>query len=128
MRVKTTRSVAGALVVLGAGIYVLFGRGSSPSGYYLTVGELRARGEAAFDTAVRVGGQVAPGSISWDRETGTLRFLLVTDRDSAEVVYRGLPPDNFRDSRGVVVEGSYRKPGVIEANTILTKCPSKYKP
>ena len=106
MKTRTTRTVAGALVVLAAGMYVFFGRDRAPSDYYLTVGELRAQGEQAFGTSVRVGGQVVPGSIRWDRSTATLHFLIVTGEDTAEVAYRGVAPDNFRDGRGVVVEGT----------------------
>jgi cytochrome c-type biogenesis protein CcmE len=58
-----------------------------------------------------------------------LRFR-VRDRDgtvSVPVVYRGSVPDLFKVGREVVVEGKLVD-GTVEANTLVTKCPSKYTP
>jgi cytochrome c-type biogenesis protein CcmE len=46
---------------------------------------------------------------------------------SVAVAFRGTVPDLFKTGRDVVVEGQLRN-GVFEANSLVTKCPSKYAP
>ena len=46
---------------------------------------------------------------------------------AVRVVFHGTVPDLFRSGRDVVVEGQLKN-GVFEANTLVTKCPSKYAP
>jgi cytochrome c-type biogenesis protein CcmE len=57
------------------------------------------------------------------------RFQLrdVDGTASVPVVYRGSVPDLFRSGRDVVVEGRLQN-GVLVADTLTTKCPSKYSP
>ena len=58
-----------------------------------------------------------------------LRFRL-RDRDgtaSVPVAYKGSVPDLFKVGREVVVEGKLVN-GTFVANTLVTKCPSKYAP
>ena len=60
-----------------------------------------------------------------------LRFR-VADRNghaSVPVVYRGSVPDQFKLGREVIVDGRYAHGTfVAKANTLVTKCPSKYAP
>lgn len=43
-----------------------------------------------------------------------------------QVTYRDALPDTFRAGGPVQVDGVYTAPGVIQADHVLTKCPSKY--
>jgi cytochrome c-type biogenesis protein CcmE len=45
------------------------------------------------------------------------------------VVYRGALPDAFKDQPGteVVAEGRLDGQGIFLAQTLITKCPSKYE-
>jgi cytochrome c-type biogenesis protein CcmE len=73
-------------------------------------------------------GKVA-GKPTGDGHDTALRFRL-RDRDgtaSVPVAYRGSVPDLFKTGREVVVDGSLRK-GTFVADTLVTKCPSKYAP
>ncbi len=113
-----------ALVFLG---YMGFMSGAS---YYYEVGELLDLDSPAYDQALRVNGEVAPGI---EQEAGglVLRFTLndVTGSDvSLPVVYRGAVPDTFKVGNGVIVEGTYTADGVFEATAILARCASKYLP
>jgi cytochrome c-type biogenesis protein CcmE len=77
---------------------------------------------------VALGGKVV-GPI--DRDGRTVRFRL-RDREGASsvpVVYTGSVPDLFAPGREIGIEGSLRQ-GVFhgDADTLVTKCPSKYKP
>jgi cytochrome c-type biogenesis protein CcmE len=77
---------------------------------------------------VALGGKVV-GPI--DRDGRTVRFRL-RDREgraSVPVVYTGSVPDLFAPGREIGIEGALRQ-GVFHGNpdTLVTKCPSKYKP
>ena len=83
---------------------------------------------AGHDGTVALGGKVV-GPIA--RDGRTVRFKL-RDRDgstSVPVVYTGSVPDLFAPGREIGIEGQV-KAGVFhgEADTLVTKCPSKYTP
>ena len=63
-----------------------------------------------------------------EENTLTLRFYLV-DRagEEVQVLYFGAKPQDFEQSDEVVLIGSYDS-GQFVANSLLLKCPSKYKP
>jgi cytochrome c-type biogenesis protein CcmE len=63
---------------------------------YLTVSELKSQADSLNSTQVRVGGRVAPGSINWDDEAKIMRFTLTDDRESLNVVHKGIVPDRFK--------------------------------
>ncbi|HSH46734.1 MAG TPA: cytochrome c maturation protein CcmE, partial [Longimicrobiales bacterium] len=56
------------VLVLGGFGYLIWGGLGSNLVYFLTPAELLARGDAAYETPVRLGGQVVPGSINWDAD------------------------------------------------------------
>ena len=41
--------------------------------------------------------------------------------------YTGVEPDNFVEDREVVVEGRLEPTGVFQADTLMTRCESKYQ-
>jgi cytochrome c-type biogenesis protein CcmE len=43
------------------------------------------------------------------------------------VAYTGVVPDMFAEGRDVIIEGRYVD-GTLQAQTIMTSCPSKYEP
>ena len=65
------------------------------------------------------------------RSPGGLRFELrdFAGKTTVSVVYHGTVPDLFKPGRRVVVDGTLRH-GVFvgKADTLVTKCPSKYQP
>jgi cytochrome c-type biogenesis protein CcmE len=72
---------------------------------------------------------VAPKGDS--RSDAGLRFKLkdFADRKNVTVVYHGSVPDLFRAGRRVVVDGRlHHGVFVAQADTLVTKCPSKYQP
>lgn len=71
--------------------------------------------------AVKVGGDVIPGSISWDNTSGSLRFMLTGEGDRMPVVYPGLAPNDFKPGVPLVVEGTYALTGVFEATSLTTR-------
>ena len=104
-----------AAIVLAAGIgftaFALVGHeGANP----LTVTELRSQSESIYGRPVRIGGRVAPGSISWDSETKVIKFALIDDTSRLAAVYQGIVPDNFKPGADLVVEGQYLPDDVFE--------------
>ncbi len=54
--------------------------------------------------------------------------FFVVDKDRRVAVsFRDALPDTFRAGSPVQVDGLYKAPGEMEAQRVLTKCPSKYE-
>ena len=109
--------------------YLIYGGIGSNIVYFLTPAELASKGDAAYGTSVRLGGQVKPGSVKWDAEALDLRFVM-TDVDGTHqtVVHsRKAPPQMFREGMGVVVEGSLNRQGVFESHNLMVKHSNEYK-
>lgn len=119
--------IAAIVLCLGVGYLAFIGFKSSAS-YYLTVSEVGERADSIYGSRVRVNGHVAPGSVDWDSKNLALRFTLTEGEKSLPVAYKGVVPDAFKADSDVVVEGKLNRDGVLQASTILTKCPSKYAP
>jgi cytochrome c-type biogenesis protein CcmE len=95
----------------------------------------RTASQLAADTKlvgqrVQVSGPVVGGS--WDKQTNPMKFTIsdVNPKPGSatiKVVYNGGVPTTFSDGTVAIVTGTLRKGGVVEAQTLLTKCPSKYE-
>lgn len=117
---------AGVVIVLAIG-YLIFSALQSTTMYYLTVGELKAKGEVIYDEPVRLGGKVLDGTIDFNRDTRVLRFTVTDGKENLPVVYSGVVPDAFKPDADVILEGKFSG-SAFEAKTLLAKCPSKYVP
>lgn len=95
--------------------------------YYKTISEVAAMGDRAYDSRLRVGGDVEPGSIV--RDGKEVRFVLKQDARKLNVVYTGTEPlpDTFRDSSQALADGKMRPDGTFQATRIQAKCASKYE-
>ncbi len=95
--------------------------------YYVTIKELQAMKQDDRAKRLRVGGNVAAGSIK--REGKRTEFTLVEEDRTIPVVYTGSAPlpDTFVDNSQALAEGRLNKDGVFEANAIQAKCASKYE-
>ena len=119
-------ALAGGTLVIGIAYLILTGLQSSTV-YYLTVGELLAKGPGAYGQQLRLAGDVTPGSVAREDAGLALRFLVEDGSGQIPVYYRGGPvPDIFGDQVQVVVEGKYGPDGTFVASTLLAKCPSKF--
>jgi cytochrome c-type biogenesis protein CcmE len=125
---KRTVIIAGALVFVVAFGYLLFGGIGNNLVYFLTPSELLAKGTAVYDTPIRLGGQVVPGSVKWDAANVDLRFMMQDGKAQVAVHSHGAPPQMFRDGIGVVVEGRYSASGTFDATNLLVKHSNEYKP
>ena len=120
--VRLTVALSAAVVLAGALIYTSF----SAAAPALTPSQLVH--EAQPGRSYQLTGTVVAGSVH--RDGGTLDFS-VEDRAGSTVVpvaYTGTVPDPFREGREVIVTVRSRAARYIgERNSLITKCPSKYK-
>jgi len=119
----------GILVLVGVVVavvgYLALSSVGSALVYYLTPTELLERGDAAVGETVRLGGQVAVGSVSGPATD--LRFVL-TDGDSSIPVHSTVAPTrSFREGSGAVVEGSLGADGLFEASQVIVKHDENYE-
>ena len=119
--------LAGAGVILAVFAWLTFGGLEENVVFFLTPQELLAKGDAGVDVPVRLGGQVKPGSMTWDAKTLDLRFTITDGARDVQVHSTGAPPQMFRDGMGVIVEGRYGSGGVFEATSLMVKHSNEYR-
>lgn len=119
--------IAGAVVIVGIFGWLMFGGLEKNVVFFLTPQELLAKGSEGIGVPVRLGGQVKPGSMTWDAKTLDLRFTVTDGAREVQVHSTGAPPQMFRDGMGVIVEGSYGQGGVFEATNLMVKHSEEYR-
>ena len=120
-------ALGGLVAVVGAFGYLLYGGIGDNLVYFLSPKELLAKGTAAYDVPVRLGGQVVPGSVQWNEQRLELRFRVTDGAEQVRVRSKGAPPQMFRDGIGVVVEGRYRRGGEFESHNLMVKHSNEYR-
>lgn len=113
------------LVILAAVGYLIFANTQTNAAYDMTVSELKGC-TGCMAQAVRVEGTVQQGSVQRNAATQQLSFVMSDGSQSIAVAYTGVVPDIFNSGIQVVVEGHYSGQGAFQAQTLLTKCPSKF--
>jgi cytochrome c-type biogenesis protein CcmE len=120
--------LGGAGVILAVFAWLLFGGLQKNVVFFLTPRELLAKGADGVGVAVRLGGQVKPGSVKWDAKALDLRFTVTDGSREMQVHSTGAPPQMFRDGMGVIVEGRVGTGGVFEASSLMVKHSNQYRP
>lgn len=124
---RKTSLIVATVALFGLFGYLLYGGIGENLVYFLTPSELTARGSAAYDAPVRLGGEVKPGSVVWDAEALDLRFVLTDGDRELNVKSTGAPPQMFREGMGVVVEGQFKRSGVFESTNLMVKHSNEYR-
>ncbi len=124
---QQTKFIIGGIVVVAVVAYLIFTSISGSTAYYLTIGELKAKGADVYGKSVRVAGMVDGDTIDYNVQDLTLKFEISDESGTLPVVYHGPRPDMLRDEAEAVIEGKYTENGVFQANNLLLKCPSKYE-
>jgi cytochrome c-type biogenesis protein CcmE len=119
--------VAGVVILMAVGYLIYMGMQSTTTAYFVTVGELEQNAAKVDGQTVRVGGDVQAGSIVRGGVGDPLQFTVTDGMSSIPVVYKGVAPDIFSDHTQVVIEGTYHANGTFQADTLLTKCPSRFE-
>ena len=119
--------VAVAFVALAAFGFILAGGLDENIVYFVTPTELHDKGNDAIDAPVRLGGQVAPGSVVWNADALDLRFRMTDGQREVVVHSSGAPPQMFRDGIGVIVEGRLTQAGIFESDNLMVKHSNEYR-
>ncbi len=121
-RIRLIVALSAAVLLAGALAYTSFSASSearNPS---------QLRGAADSGRSYQLTGKVAAGSV---RHDGSTLLFRVRDRNgsaSVPVRYTGAVPDPFREGREVIV--TVKRQGDVfvgERDSLVTKCPSKFK-
>ena len=115
------------VVVVGSVLYIAMQGMASNQTYYKTIPELAQMGDKAYGARLRVGGDVAAGSIH--RVGNAVQFTIVQENSRLEVSYNGSDPlpDTFKDGAQALADGKLSRDGVFQAGKIQAKCASKYE-
>lgn len=125
---KKTRIILGVVIIAMSLGYLAFGRLEKNIVYFVTPSELLAKGGAALDKPVRLGGVVKEGSIRWDAQNTLLEFDLKDEAGEIRVISHETPPQMFQDEMGVVVEGKKDAGGVFQSSRLMVKHSNEYHP
>jgi len=116
-----------ALVIAAIGFAVIAGTGISRNlVYYWSPTDITHAGDKAYGATIRLGGQVAPGSVRMGN--GSMLDFDVTDRHTTvHVKSDGVPPQMFREGIGVVVEGTMTRAGYFQSDRLMVSHNNEYR-
>src|SRR5689334_14507584 len=115
------------VVVVGTLAWIATSGMTESQTYYKEIAELSRMGDKAYGTRLRVGGDVAQGSI--EHVGKEVHFTITQEKLTLKVVYNGIDPlpDTFRDGAQALVDGRLDKDNIFRAAKIQAKCASKYE-
>ena len=133
---RNKRFLIGPIIIVGALVSLVATGMKSNTLRAIPVNELRAADatKTSFvSQRLRVVGRITSQPVrKTDLRTneGTVqlaRFSIEEKGQTLQVEYKDALPDTFRAGGPVQVDGVYSAPGVMQADHVLTKCPSKYE-
>jgi len=144
--------IFGGLLILAAVIYLIISATKANAEYFMTVNELKSKGNSLVGRSLRISGAVIGTTIGYDPQMMNLTFEIanvpgdnasiemggglaavlhaaVTDPTRARltIVYNGPKPDLLRDEAQAIVTGHLDENGIFHADELLLKCPTKYQ-
>ncbi len=144
--------IVGGLLILAAVIYLIVSATRANAEYFMTVNELKSKGNSLVGRSLRISGAVIGDTIQYDPQTMNLTFEIahvpgdnasvemggglaavlhtaVTDPQRARltIVYNGPKPDLLRDEAQAIITGHLSEDGIFYADELLLKCPTKYQ-
>ena len=118
----------GALAVAGLGFAVIAGSGINKNlVYYWTPSDITHAGDKAYGATIRLGGQVAPGTVRMTSAGSGLEFDVTDRKTTVHVKSTGTPPQMFREGIGVVVEGTMVREGYFQSDRLMVSHNNEYR-
>jgi cytochrome c-type biogenesis protein CcmE len=121
------RLIGVTVIILGIAAAVFFGSGASTGAYSKSVDEA-VNDPALVGKRIKVSGSVIAGS--WDKKTNPMKFRIRSEGKTSgpelSVVYSGAAPNTFGNDTVAIVTGTLEQGGLMKADDMITKCPSKY--
>lgn len=124
---RNIKFIVGAVIIFAAIAFLVYNAIGSAGAYYLTVSELKQQAADHYGKNVRVSGVVVDNSVDYNSSDLILQFQIADDANQLPIYFHGPRPDNFTRAAEAIVEGKYGEDGVLYANTLLLKCPSRYE-
>ncbi len=112
--------------LLGIIAVMVWQSSSSPANYsyFKKIGEV-TKDDSLIGKSVRVGGEVLKDSVV---QKGSKYTFKIHDKDQQlQVTYSGQMPSTFGAGVTAIVEGTLVSKDMLQAKSIVTQCPSKYK-
>ncbi|OQA46525.1 MAG: cytochrome c-type biogenesis protein CcmE [Chloroflexi bacterium ADurb.Bin325] len=123
--------IIGGVVIVALIAYLIVSSISNAGAYYREVGEVLAQQATLVDKNLRVNGDIITESITYDAATLDLNFKIADPADPGKqlaIHFHGVQPDQItREGTSAIIEGTLGPNGVVEANNLLLKCPSRYE-
>lgn len=144
--------ILGGLLVIAAVVYLIVSSTKASAQYFLTIDELKDKGDQVSGRNLRISGAVLGDTIEYDAQSLTLTFTIahipgdnneieslgglatvlhsaVIDPGRAKlvVVYNGPMPDLLRNEAQAIITGRLGEDGIFYADELLLKCPTKYE-
>lgn len=144
--------IFGGLLILAAVVYLIASSTQASAEYFLTIDELKAKGNSVLDRNLRVSGAVIGDTIQYDAKTLNLTFevanvpgdnnqieaqgglaavlhaaIIDPTRSRLQVIYTGPRPDLLRNEAQAIMTGRLGADGIFYADELLLKCPTKYE-
>ena len=117
-----------ALAVAGLGFALITTSGISKNlVYYWTPSDITHAGDKAYGATIRLGGQVAPGTVRMTNGGSGLEFDVTDRRTTIHVKSTGTPPQMFREGIGVVVEGTMARGGYFQSDRLMVSHNNEYR-
>jgi cytochrome c-type biogenesis protein CcmE len=125
---NTRRIMFGALAVAAIAFIVIAASGINRNlVYYWTPVDLRNAGDKAYGATIRLGGQVAPGTVRGVGGVSGLEFDVTDKKAVVHVKSNGVPPQMFREGIGVVVEGTMTRGGYFASERLMVSHNNEYR-
>lgn len=125
---KNTLVMIGGFIIAGAIIFLLMAATPGSSGIELKLDELLKNQEKYKDDFVTVEGLLVEESIEWNSDKIQLKFdVKDTEGNILHIVHDGVKPDNFSEGVIVILQGHTDKKDTFIAESVKTRCPSKYE-
>ena len=125
---RKTSLIISILLVAGALGYLALGNFGENLVYFVTPSEVRAFTAEQAQQKIRVAGMVVKESIKTQADPVGLTFELTDGEATIPVVFKGIPPDLFKEGQGAVAEGHWRADKVFHSNMIMAKHSEDYMP
>ncbi len=126
----------GFALIAAAIVFLIVTSMQANAQYFLTITQLRDRGQGVVDQNVRVSGAVIYDStVLYEVRNNEpyLEFSVVDTEDQIgkqqplRIVYKGPKPDLLQAHAQAIVEGHLAADGKFYADNLLLKCPTRYE-
>jgi cytochrome c-type biogenesis protein CcmE len=125
----------GGSLIAAAAVFLIVTSMTASAQYFLTVTQLRDKGQSVIDQNVRISGAVIYESTLTEVRNNQpyLEFDVVDTEDQIgkqtplRIVYNGPKPDLLQPHAQAIVEGHLGADGKFYADTLLLKCPTRYE-